>query len=96
MDTMKLPAGFPRRQAHNQNLPESDEPLLPVHPSLLGPSAGYCMTKGIVYHHGLLRNYFAQNSNESDYIHMAVLLLRRLVARGWDRTYIKSLSNPDS
>ena len=47
------------------------------------------MMKGIVY--GLLRNYYAQNSNKSDYIHMAVLLLRRLVARGWDRTYIKSL-----
>ena len=47
------------------------------------------MMKGIVY--GLLRNYYSQNSNESDYIHMAVLLLRRLVARGWDRTYIKSL-----
>ena len=47
------------------------------------------MMKGIVY--GLLRNYYLQNSNESDYIQMAVLLLRRLVARGWDRTYIKSL-----
>ena len=43
----------------------------------------------IVY--GLLRNYYLQNSNESDYTQMAVLLLRRLVARGWDRTYIKSL-----
>ena len=47
------------------------------------------MMKGIVY--GLLRNYYSQNSNKSDYIQMAVLLLRRLVARGWDRTYIKSL-----
>ena len=47
------------------------------------------MIKGIVY--GLLRNYFKQNSSESDYIQMAVLLWRRLVARGWNRTYIKSL-----
>ncbi|EJK50302.1 hypothetical protein THAOC_30752 [Thalassiosira oceanica] len=36
-------------------------------------------------------NTLCPPSNESDYIHMAVLLLRRLVARGWDRTYIKSL-----
>ena len=47
------------------------------------------MIKGIVF--GLLRNYFEQNTSESDYIKMAVALLRRLVARGWDRTYIKSL-----
>ena len=47
------------------------------------------MIKGIIY--SLMRSYYRQNTLESDYHNMAVKLFERHVARGWDRTLIKSL-----
>ena len=47
------------------------------------------MIKGIIY--SLMKNYYRQNTLESDYYNMAVKLFERHAARGWDRTLIKSL-----
>ncbi|KAL7523111.1 hypothetical protein ACHAXR_000029 [Thalassiosira sp. AJA248-18] len=47
------------------------------------------MINGIIY--SLMRNYYRQNTNESDYHNIAVKLFERHVARGWDRATIKSL-----
>ena len=47
------------------------------------------MCKGIIY--SLLRNYYLQNTEKSDYNKMAVLLFQRFVAVGWDRKQIKSM-----
>jgi len=41
--------------------------------------------------HGLMRRYKQQNTEESDYIKMVILLFRRLAARGWDRMQLKQL-----
>ena len=41
------------------------------------------MIKGVV--HGLLRRYYRQNTYREDYWKMAMLLYKRLKARGWDR-----------
>ena len=38
---------------------------------------------------GCVRRYFLQNTHRSDYVRFVVLLYRRLLARGWDRDYIK-------
>ena len=45
--------------------------------------------KGTVY--GLTRRYYLQNSHRSDYVRIVSLLYRRLCARGWEPTFIKSL-----
>ena len=45
------------------------------------------MMKGIIY--GLMRNYYLQNTKESDYNDMAVKLFERHVARGWNRAEMK-------
>ena len=47
------------------------------------------MIKGIIY--SLMRNYYRQNTHESDYYDLAAKLLTRHVARGWDRILMKSL-----
>ena len=43
--------------------------------------------KGIIY--GLMRNYKLQNTREDDYHQMAIKLLDRHVARGWNHATIK-------
>ena len=45
--------------------------------------------RGMIY--GLLRKYREQNTHREHYIKMAVLLFRRLLARGWDEALLKNL-----
>ncbi|KAL7523572.1 hypothetical protein ACHAXR_000239 [Thalassiosira sp. AJA248-18] len=47
------------------------------------------MINGIIYR--LMRNYYRQNTNKSDYYNIAVKLFEHHVARGWDIATIKSL-----
>lgn len=47
------------------------------------------LIKGMIY--GLVKTYQVQNNHERDYIYIASLLHKRMVERGWDATYIKSL-----
>lgn len=47
------------------------------------------MIKGIIY--SLMHNYHRQNTLESDYHDLAAKLFTRHVARGWDKTLMKSL-----
>ena len=47
------------------------------------------MIKGIIY--SLMRNYYRQNTLESDYYDIAAKLFARHVARGWSRDLMKSL-----
>jgi hypothetical protein len=43
--------------------------------------------KGTIF--GLVRRYHAQNTYHSDFIHFVRLLYRRLLARGWERDFIR-------
>ena len=45
--------------------------------------------KGTVY--GLIRRYHATNTNKSDYIYFVRLLYRRLLRRGWEKTFLRKL-----
>jgi hypothetical protein len=45
--------------------------------------------KGTVY--GLINRYYAQNTYRKDYLDVVVKLYRRLLARGWDRVFIRQL-----
>jgi hypothetical protein len=47
------------------------------------------MIKGVIF--GLVRCYYEQNSDKKDFIDFTKMLLKRLVARGWDPTYIKPI-----
>ena len=54
------------------------------------PSSNHAprMMKGIIF--SLVKNYRLQNSEEADYTNMCQKLFARHVARGWDRTTMKS------
>ncbi|KAL3790505.1 hypothetical protein ACHAWO_010636 [Cyclotella atomus] len=45
--------------------------------------------KGTVF--GLIRRYYAQNTFQRDFVHFVKLLYRRLLLRGWDRTFMRNL-----
>ncbi len=47
------------------------------------------MIKGVVF--GLLRNYYKQNTYREDYFTMAMLLYKRLKARGWNRETLEPI-----
>ena len=49
------------------------------------------MIRGLIF--GRLRTYYKHNTDYTDYQEMAVLLAQRLIARGWDWNYIKSIFN---
>jgi hypothetical protein len=46
-------------------------------------------TKGTIY--GLICRYYANNTHREDYIHFVTLLYQRLLARGWESSFIKLL-----
>jgi hypothetical protein len=47
------------------------------------------MLKGLIY--GRLQSYKHTNSNAKDYVHFAILLAKRLIARGWNQETITKL-----
>ena len=47
------------------------------------------MIKGTVY--GLLRRYYEQNSEREDFLLIMSLLFKRLIWRGWDKKFVKTL-----
>ena len=49
------------------------------------------MINGIIF--SLLRTYYHQNSEYSDFVHFANLLYKRHVMQGWDQTVIKKVFN---
>jgi hypothetical protein len=47
------------------------------------------MLKGLIY--GRLQSYKHNNSDVKDYVHFAILLAKRLIARGWNQETITKL-----
>ena len=45
--------------------------------------------KGTIF--GLIRRYYAQNTYRHDFVHFCRLLYRRLLARGWERDFLRPL-----
>ncbi|KAL7539112.1 hypothetical protein ACHAWF_006298, partial [Thalassiosira exigua] len=73
-------------QDRHADVPKGNTHPLPVHPTCF-----FCLLSG--HDEGvicdLIRNYYLQNSKESNYMDMAVKLFERHVAREWNRAEMK-------
>jgi hypothetical protein len=73
-------------QISTKTYQKENNPYLYITPYSAHPPG---MIKGVVF--GVVKRYFEQNSEQSDFIFFTNLFFQRLCARGWDSSYIKPI-----